>query len=315
MSTRQPGFFIVGAPKCGTTSLAAWLHAHPRIFMSKVKEPSYFDTDSPHVGLRRLDHYLRCFQGAGPEHVAVGEASPNYLFSAVAVTSILKFNPAAKLIVALRNPVEMAWSLHSQLLFNYHEDVEDFATAWALQERRQRGLDIPKYSKLPHFLQYRAACSLGTQLARLYHVADRDRVCAVLLDDLNSEPRGEYLRILSFLGVPDDGRTSFPVMNAQAGRSSGSMQLLRRNLSYLKQRLGIAHLSRTRWARDVAVVPAPQPLQSRPDATIRTKLEDAFRREVDLLQRLLTRDLQKLWRYAAVASSPEGEVNGGRSHG
>ncbi|MDD9875087.1 MAG: sulfotransferase, partial [Gammaproteobacteria bacterium] len=43
MSAKKPNFFIIGAPKCGTTSLDAWLKSHPRIFTA-VKEPNYFNT-------------------------------------------------------------------------------------------------------------------------------------------------------------------------------------------------------------------------------------------------------------------------------
>src|SRR5262245_16101641 len=191
--------------------------------MPSSKEPSYFDTDSPQVGVRRLSHYLRYFSDATERHRAIGEASPNYLFSQVAVANILEFNPLARFIVLLRNPVEMAASLHAQLVYNFHESVTDFGAAWALQERRSRGLDIPKHCRLPQFLQYRAACSLGAQVERLLHTVDSQRVHFVLLDDVEAAPRAAWLGILAFLGVADDGRTEFPVLNSRrAPRTSVS---------------------------------------------------------------------------------------------
>jgi hypothetical protein len=297
----MPDFFIVGAPKCGTTSLAAWLSGHPAVFIAHPKEPSYFDTDSPRVGVRRLDHYLRCFSAAKPEHRAIGEASPNYLFSAVAVRGILKFNRDARFIVALRDPVRMAPSLHAQLYYNHHEDLPDFTAAWAAQERRRRGIDLPAHCRLPQFLQYRAACSVGTQLARLYEVAGRERVCVVLLDDLDGQPRAEYLRILDFLGVPDDGRAIFPTLNSTALRGARRSWLMGRNLGYLKQRLGLAHLSLTDWTASAPpVVRAAGNGRSAAATSLNDELVAAFESEVTLLEQLLSRDLRSLWRRPAI---------------
>jgi len=86
---KKPNFFILGAPKCGTTSLAMWLSEHPNIFMCPIKEPHYFNTD----GLQRiktLEQYESLFTDAKPEHVAVGEASTHYLYSKEAVPRILE---------------------------------------------------------------------------------------------------------------------------------------------------------------------------------------------------------------------------------
>lgn len=305
MNSQRPDFFIVGAPKCGTTSIAAWLYGHPQVFMSRAKEPSFFDTDSPRVGVRTLAHYRRCFRGVGAEHLAVGEASPNYLFSQVAVQAILEFNPQAKFIVALRDPVQMAPSLHAQLFYNHHEDVADFALAWQLQELRVLGHHIPPRTRLPHFLQYRSACSLGSQLAALYAAAGRHKVCVVLLDDLQRQPRVEYQRVLAFLGVPDDHREAFPIMNSSAARAPGPLRLLRRNLSYLKQALGIAHWSRSRWSRGgTRQLPREAPYARSADS-MRALLEKEFQSEVDLMQRLLGRDLQALWRPRVAAAASQ----------
>src|SRR5919106_4688265 len=111
--TRFPDFFIVGAPKCGTTSLASYLDAHPQIFMSPVKEPKYFFFDAPELRvIDRLESYQRLFARAEPDQLC-GEASTAYLFSKAAVPAILEANPAAKIIAMVRNPLEMVVSYHS----------------------------------------------------------------------------------------------------------------------------------------------------------------------------------------------------------
>ena len=140
-----PNFFIVGAPKAGTTSLYPYLDQHPQIFMSPIKEPNYFATEirAENAGdelqaqvdedLRDLqkylqgpmrekrfgglvsqwDDYLRLFQSVRTEK-AIGEASVCYLWSNTAAANIRSRLPGAKIIMILRNPAEVAFSLYLQ---------------------------------------------------------------------------------------------------------------------------------------------------------------------------------------------------------
>ena len=85
----SPNFFILGAPKCGTTSLASWLSDHPHIFIPPIKEPHYFNTDDQHRNIRRRLDYEKLFRGVTEKHIGVGEASVWYLSSEVAVRNIL----------------------------------------------------------------------------------------------------------------------------------------------------------------------------------------------------------------------------------
>ena len=111
---KKPNFFLIGGPKCGTTSLQEYLAQNPKIFMCTPKEPCYFDSDLPWPDSPKTEReYMRLFENANDSHMAVGEASTNYLYSAVAVEKILRFNPCAKFIVMVRNPIDMAISLHS----------------------------------------------------------------------------------------------------------------------------------------------------------------------------------------------------------
>ena len=109
---RKPNFFILGAPKCGTTSLAAWLGEHPNIFVSSEKEPNFFNTEDKRGITNTLEQYEDLFREAGTEHVAVGEATVWYLSSPEAIDRILKYNSDARFIVMVRNPLEMAPALH-----------------------------------------------------------------------------------------------------------------------------------------------------------------------------------------------------------
>lgn len=129
MIARKPDFFIAGAPKCGTTSLAQWLATNPRICMSRPKEPNYFRTEI-HSRITSLEEYEACFAHALPEHVSIGEASPHTMYSRRTIENILAYQPDAKFIVCLRNPIEMVVSLHNRTVFNEYQTNFYFLNAW-----------------------------------------------------------------------------------------------------------------------------------------------------------------------------------------
>jgi len=87
---RGPDFFILGAPKCETTAMAAYLSARPEVFMSQPKEPHHYNTDHRHGEYKDRQRYLELFSGASDEHKIVGEASVWYLYSEVAGKNIIR---------------------------------------------------------------------------------------------------------------------------------------------------------------------------------------------------------------------------------
>ncbi len=239
MTPVLPNFFIIGAPKCGTTSLARWLSAHPQVFMSRIKEPHFFSTD---LGNRKFDSeckYLQLFASATARHLAVGEASTWYLFSDAAVPAIESRLQGVRYIVLTRDPVEMARSLHHHNVRVLHEDKADLMEAWWLQEPRRRGDRIPATCTEPAFLQYLSACALGRQLERLYERVDPRRVLHLKLETLQSDPGAEYRRVLEFLGLDDDGRCDFQVANPARGYRSRNVQRFLRFSGKLRLKLGI----------------------------------------------------------------------------
>ena len=213
---KKPNFFIIGAPKCGTTSLAAWLSEHPNIYMTPIKEPLYYCCDfrvKYRVPRNRFE-YEQLFWAASEKHMAVGEASVWYLYSKVAIPNIEREHPGARYIVMVRNPVEMAYSLHDELTYWGHEHIKQFDKAWRLSPERRVGRKITRRCQVPpQWLDYQKVCLLGDQLERLFRLVPRERVLIIVLDDLKKDPRAEYQRVLEFLGVPDDGRRDFPVYN------------------------------------------------------------------------------------------------------
>jgi hypothetical protein len=214
-----PSFFVVGAPRCGTTAVSKALAGNPRISFSKPKEPHYFLEPRPGMSPEDLrQQYLsRYHQELTTNHQAVGDGSVSYLYAPDAIRRVLEFDPRAKFIVLVRNPVEMMRSYHSRMLFQLDEDEEDFARAWDLQANRAAGRDIPRRCRDARLLQYGHLGKLGMHLERLFEVAGRERCHVIVFDDFVANPRAVYLGVLEFLGVDDDGQTRFKPKRGTSG--------------------------------------------------------------------------------------------------
>lgn len=302
---KKPNFFIVGAPKCGTTALSEYLRSHPQIFLSDPKEPRYFAEDmDPHRYVRTLDAYLELFRHASPEQTVLGEASVDYLYSSLALANIRTFNPDAKIIAIVRNPIDMAISLHRQLLFAHYEDEADFELAWHLQTSRRQGRHIPADCRAPMYLQYADACKLGLQVERLVSTFPSTQIQVIVFDDLIANTAAVYRDVLKFLGLPDDGRTSFERVNeAKQPRSAWAAKLIARGKPWA---VSVALKFRSATGLN------PLPLMKRAMAFNETKIEkkniakefrleltETFRTDIELLSYLLQRDLSNWLRIDA----------------
>ncbi len=301
----KPNFFIVGAAKCGTTSLHEYLRHHPEVFMcagtsplvtsKTVKEPYYFGRDleiADYWTIRDRDQYLSLFAEAG-DAKRVGEASVWSLLSTQAAREIKAFDPDAKIIVMLRNPVDMMYSLHGQFLFSGNEDIDDFEQALETQEPRRKGHRIPPTAHFPGGLQYTEVATLSPQVQRYFDVFGRDAVHVIIFDDFIADTAHEYEKTLRFLGVDPGFEPGFEVKNA--ARNRRNLQVRR----FLKTRpqLG-AWLGRNvplSWRRGVGNVlfkvlkQSNRPKHMAPD--LRQKLIKQFQPEVQRLSDLLGRDL------------------------
>ena len=221
---KRPDFFIVGAFKAGTTALYEYLRAHPQIFMSVPKEPMYFGHDlTPRYRRMTQDEYLALFRDAHDNQHA-GEASPWYLYSKTAAQEIRDFDGAAKAIVMLRNPVDVMYSQHSQLVFNQREDLTDFAQALAAEDDRMAGHRLPADAIRPEALYYRRSVDFTEQVARYFDVFGRSGVHIVVFDDLVADPRAVYRSTLEFLGVDPTFEVDLSVYNPNKKPRSGAVQ-------------------------------------------------------------------------------------------
>lgn len=297
--THKPNFIIVGAPKCGTTAMSEYLRSHPNVFMSVPKEPNFFSSELG-INRRSTDQYLGLFSRASPQHRVISEASTTYIFSRFALQRIRQFNSNAKIMVMIRRPSDLAYAFHGQCILASIETEPDFEKAWELQAARAAGQNLPALCPNPQLLQYKWIASIGSQVKKLFHVFPRNQVHVALLDDLSTDPRDEYLRLLSFLDLQDDGRTDFPKVNEARTYKRlwlGQIpRLLRRRFNniyfHLKQKTRFKGTGLLSIIDRFNTEARPRP-PLRPE--FRSYLDDIFSGEVDLLQELLGRDLS-MWR-------------------
>ena len=294
----KPNFFIVGAPKCGTTALYEYLRPHPHIFMPEIKEPHFFAKDlGSYPRIKTLEEYRELFAEATEIHQRVGEASVYYLRSTVAIPNIHGFNPEARILAMFRNPVDMVYSLHAQLLYVGEENEPDFETAWRMQERRRRGIDVPPRTRSPLLVQYEQVGQFGTQAQRLLSTFPRAQIKVILYDDFAASPEQVYDEVIEFLQIPHDGKMEFPRINESKRARLDWLQrfsqkpppALRAAFRNIKRAVGGEGMAEVK--KRIVELNTVTERRSPLTPGFRAELVDTFREEVALLGRLLERDL------------------------
>jgi len=199
---KNPNLFIVGAPKSGTTFLYHYLKQHPEIYFPNFKEPHFFGSDL----IRRngaynlsLDEYQDLFK---TDKQIIGEASTFYIFSKDAPEEIYNFNPKAKIIIMLRDLVDLVHSLHSQFVFSGDEVIEDFTQALELEDSRLSGNRIPNQTTVVNKLFYTSnILSLPRSIQSFIRYFGRENIKFIDLDDIKKNPKKVYFETLEFLNI------------------------------------------------------------------------------------------------------------------
>lgn len=218
MTTTAPSFpewpsqrfaCIVGAPRCGTTTLARLLESHPEVSFSSVKEPHYFalidlnNLDQDELKQTVASEYLaRYFHDVDPDAQVMAEGSVSYLYAPERLLPLLRLWPDAKFIIAVRDPIQQLPSFHQRLVHQGDETVEDFEEAWRLIDERRAGRKIPRTCLDARQLQYDEVARFGKHVGRFFDVVGRDRCHVVVFDDLSADPAKAYAGVLDFLGLP-----------------------------------------------------------------------------------------------------------------
>jgi hypothetical protein len=216
---RLPNFLIVGAAKSGTTSLYEYLRQHPDIFMPEWKELSFFigDPFGPLHKVKKAEYYDKVFTKAKSQK-AVGEASTSYLFDEAAPKIIKEKLGTIKILIALRDPVTMSYSLYNHQVRREGETISDFETALASEEDRKKDTEFKQkcYGWHANYYYYQRGLYYD-QVKRYLDTFGSDHVKIFLFDELKNDSLKVVQEAFRFLGVDDSFTPEIKVHNP-AGR-------------------------------------------------------------------------------------------------
>ena len=295
MVSLKPTFFIIGAPKSGTTSLHHYLNGHSQITMSVPKEPHYFSTDIKNGGIRNAKEYLDCFSQSHKKTIAIGESSTLYLYSKVAVQKIFNYNKKSKFIVMVRNPIEIAQSFHQVALKVFGETETNFQKAWLLEQSRKAGKNIPKGCIDHQLILYGNIAKIGQQIERLTSYITQKNIHFIIYDDFKNSTKREYFKVLKFLKVNNEVPVDFPLYNKSQRIKSETVTKLTNYASFLKKKLNI----KTRFniaAKIHKVNVTSQSLNKLPKNFL-LKMDNFFEYDIKLISQFVKRDLSN-WRVS-----------------
>lgn len=309
--------FIVGGPRCGTTTLAWWLKQQPEICFPFVKEPHFFaqydltamsDAEARALTEREfLDRFYSQCVGQGKR--AGLDGSVSYLYIPERLVPALRLWPNARFIIAVRDPMSMLPSLHQRLRVTGDDDIASFEQAWDAVPDRAEGRRIPSSCLEPRWLRYDEGGRLGTYTRKMFDLVGRDRCWVSLFDDLVADPAAHYRRMIDFLGFqPVDGIQLQAKREGQSFRYFWLQRLLKRPPKFARNYLAGKHFAqrekklagddedavtakifsiRKRLLRWNKVPATKQPIPLR----VQQEIRDTLRDDIDNLGHLLGRDL------------------------
>lgn len=290
-----PNFFIIGAPKSGTTALSEYLREHPNVFISHPKEPHYFASDMiDHRSIENIEDYLVLFNHAQEQHMAIGEASVWYLYSKKAIQNLAIFAPKAKIIVMLRKPVDMVYSMHSQHLHSLGEDIESFEKAWDLEDLRKQGKCLPKNILHVPNLYYSEIAKYHNQLQNLYKYFAQDQVKVILFDDFTSDTRKVFHEVIDFLNLPEFKKVEFSKVNQNTVLRSRFLEKFLKYkplLEFRKRTKSILGIKSFRVRKTILAYNSIEKKRYPINPHVKKRVIENYREEVNLLGKLLNKNL------------------------
>jgi len=195
---RRVAFLIAGVQKGGTTALFDYLVEHPSLELPAIKEAHFFDDErGVDWAAPDYDRYHALF--SRPDPVVRGEATPIYIYWPQCLERIAAYNPAMKLILLFRDPVERAWS-HWRM--ESGRGAEAYPFAWCIREGRDRVAADPVTPGFHREYSYVERGFYGAQLERLLQHFPRSQTLLLASEDLASDPGAVLARVTDFLGVP-----------------------------------------------------------------------------------------------------------------
>jgi hypothetical protein len=196
---QAPTFYLLGAQKCGTSSLHYYLHQHPDVCVSWPKEPVFFEA----YWDRGLQWYWNTYFSHWAGEPVIGEARVRNLYLPYVAPRIKEVSPSAKLVAIVRNPVDRAFSTWMM---------------WTARGHERRSFEEAVEDELARLQSGPAACvELGhyaRQLRRYLEFFPRDALHVLFTEDLREDPAREMQRLFRFLDVdPNVALEDLQVLN------------------------------------------------------------------------------------------------------
>jgi hypothetical protein len=290
-----PDFFIVGAPKSGTSALFEHLGRHPQVFVPRMKEPMFFGSDLQFLNCRRptIEEYLAHFADAGAA-LRIGDGSTTYLYSRLAPAEIREFNRDARIIIMLRDPVAVMHAWHGETVAKGNEPIHDFSAALEAEKRRRMGRDLPNRRGLREGLYYRHIVDFADHVERYFETFGRERVHVIVFDDWVSATPEVYRETLQFLEIDPSFLPALEVVNPSKRVRSHRFHDLVTEPPFPLQR-GIRALlpARLRGAMRYYLLKANTRAAPREaaDPALMAELRSEFAPQIERLSALIERDL------------------------
>jgi hypothetical protein len=216
-----------------------------------------------------------------------------YLYSKKAALEIKSFSPAASIIIMLRNPVDMLYSLHSQFLYNGSEDIEDFESALNAEEDRKKGLRVPPAVHFVECLFYRETVKYAEQVERYIDAFGKENVHIIIYDEFKDDPRLSYRETLNFLDVGDKFEPDFAVVNPNKAIRSAALHTVLLRPPYQAGKLLralVPRFVRTNLRKTLKRMNTKYEPRRPMGAAVRRRLQAECVAEADKLSNLLGRD-------------------------
>lgn len=232
-----PNFFIVGAPKTGTTSMADWLSQHPDFHVPEKKELNFFNTEHAHRDSWTTSDLNREF-GANQAAFRV-DASVMYCLSESALRNIAKLSDLCLVVLCLRDPKSMYFSIHAQQHKALFESEPDPAIAWQTHCEKVRLAERQGDYERAINLNYKEICASAEIFAKVQKHIPSDKLLVIDFDELSQFPSRVYGKIISRLNCRYVD-VSLHHLNSRARLRFRWVHIMVRQLSILKQMMGIS---------------------------------------------------------------------------
>lgn len=301
ISTRLPNFFIIGAAKCGTTSLYDMLNQHPDVFMPVNKEPNFFCNRSNYSN--DVEWFVEEYYKNAIGHKARGEASTHYLYwSDITSQNMLQtYKPdEIKLIAMFRDPVKRAYSHYWMMVRRNWENLS-FEDAIKAENDRLKNNHAKFMETGSQQYGYFQGGKYATLLKPFLDQFPRENLHCILLKDLNDDLDRVMEGVSVFLGIKGGFKFKLSERNsAFIPRNQSIDQFLRRPEGKIFQLVKLI-LKRTPQDFQIKLKKRVISLNQKPTSNppmgkgIERFLRDSYSSEITLLEKILSKDLSP-WR-------------------